>query len=215
MLGYKGFCLFHFFLISTLSFSFLLPFLLNNAGFFFSLVGLIVSRDFSFVTFHFIQLLLRSSILPLFFDFSIFFVAMVLIKECDEMGRDIAPITFEEEFRLWRDSMRHAKRPNGSISWVVFEQEYFGHSLLGGSSSSSDSESDDFDSSDSDCVFLYSTPGPLHKREICLYSPQYRSVEGIFYILCHQVNRRWKRFLRKFFGQYLFILTRSISIFLK
>lgn len=42
-----------------------------------------------------------------FFKFRIC-VAMVLIRECDEMGRIISPVTSDEKSRLWEDSMNHA-----------------------------------------------------------------------------------------------------------
>lgn len=89
------------------------------------------------------------------------------------MGREIAPVTYEEKSMLWRDSMKHAKRQDGSITKKVFEQGYFGYTLLGGllSSSDSDSESDSSVGSDSDFVFLYTTQESLHRKEIFLYSP--------------------------------------------
>lgn len=47
---------------------------------------------------------------------------MVLIRECDEIGWDIAPVTSEEKSRLWMDSMRHAKRHDGLINWNFFRR---------------------------------------------------------------------------------------------
>jgi len=82
------------------------------------------------------------------------------------MGRVISPVTRDEKTRLWESSMDHATRPDGSVNWVVFKQDYFGYTIIGDLSSSSGSDSD---SSDSDCVFLYATSGSDHMKEVCHY----------------------------------------------
>lgn len=85
------------------------------------------------------------------------------------MGRDIAPVTREERYRLFSASMKHATMPNRYVNWAVFEKGYFRHQVIGGSSSSSDSDKNS--SFGSDCIFMYENPGFPQRREICRYSP--------------------------------------------
>jgi len=72
---------------------------------------------------------------------------MVLIMKCDDAGRVVEPVSFEEKCRLWKASMNL----DGSVDWVVLEEGYHKHSLIG--ELSSDSESDD-DSTDIECILL-------------------------------------------------------------
>ena len=80
---------------------------------------------------------------------------MVVIRECDERGREIYPSDPLKRARLQRDCLKHASRPNGLIDWEAYNSSYFGHVTF--SDLSSESSSDDSD--DSDCVFLYATSG--------------------------------------------------------
>jgi len=87
---------------------------------------------------------------------------MVVIRECDERGKEIRPVDPLERAKLQRDCLRHATRPNDVIDWEAYSSSYFGHL----STSDLSSESDSDDSHDSDCVFLYSTS----RKEIVAYA---------------------------------------------
>ena len=80
---------------------------------------------------------------------------MVVIRECDERGREIYPADPLDRARLQKECLKHATRPNGAIDWEAYNSSYFGHMTF--SDLSSESASDDSD--DSDCVFLYATSG--------------------------------------------------------
>jgi len=60
-----------------------------------------------------------------------------------------------ERANLQRDCLRHAMRQNGVIDWEAYDSSYFGHMSF----SDLSNESASGDSDDSDCVFLYATPG--------------------------------------------------------
>ncbi len=97
---------------------------------------------------------------------------MVVIRECDERGKEIRPLDPLERAKLQRDCLRYATRPNGVIDWEAYSSSYFGHLSMSDLSSESDSD----DSHDSDCVFLYSTSG----KEIVAYAtPQMTCGKGI------------------------------------
>jgi len=87
---------------------------------------------------------------------------MLVIRECDERGREIRPVDPLERAKLQRECLRHATRPNGVIDWEAYSSSYFGHLSMSDLSSESDSD----DSHDSDCVFLYSTSG----KEVVAYA---------------------------------------------
>ena len=91
----------------------------------------------------------------------------------------LEPVSFEEKCRLWRDSINHSKISDGTIDWVVFEQGYYGNSLLGELSYSS--VSDEHEISDNDCVFFYSSPGLLCRRGI-FYSMYSSKSEGEVFV---------------------------------
>jgi len=80
---------------------------------------------------------------------------MVVIRECDEWGREILPVDPLERANLQRDCLRHATRRNGFIDWEAYDSSYFGHMSFLDLSSESGSD----DSDDSDRVFLYKTLG--------------------------------------------------------
>jgi len=80
---------------------------------------------------------------------------MVVIRECDERGREVRPADPLERASLKRDFLRHVTRRNGIIDWEAYRSSYFGHMSI----SNFSSESDISDSDDNDCVFLYSTSG--------------------------------------------------------
>jgi len=63
---------------------------------------------------------------------------------------------------LRKTCLRHATQPNGVIDWDAYEAVLLGHMILIDPLSGSSSGN----SSDSDCVFLYSTPGSTQGREI-------------------------------------------------
>ena len=65
--------------------------------------------------------------------------------------------------QLSRDCLRQATRPNGLIDWGVYQLGLYGEKLFGDTSSGSSDNS----GSDSDCVFLYATPGTYPKEDIC------------------------------------------------
>jgi len=78
---------------------------------------------------------------------------MVVIRECDERGRELRPSDHLERANLQRDCLRQATRRNGVIDWEEYDSSYFGNMSF--SDLSNESDSGDFD--DSDCVFLYAT----------------------------------------------------------
>jgi len=80
---------------------------------------------------------------------------MVVIRECDERGRELRPTDPLERDNLQRDCLRHVMRRNGVIDWEAYDSSYFGHMSF----SNLSSESDSGDSDDSDCVFLYANSG--------------------------------------------------------
>jgi len=88
---------------------------------------------------------------------------MVVIRECDASDRVVVPLTAEAKRELWNQCIKHAKHPDGTFDLNALETGYFGHPLFSDLFTSSDSDGDS--SSDSDCVFLYSSPGPSHFRE--------------------------------------------------
>jgi hypothetical protein len=99
---------------------------------------------------------------------------MVIIRECDEMGREFFPTDPEEKSKskLMNDHLKHVTRPNGSIDWEAFELGYFSHRIIEELSSDNDSSSgDSYDNTDIDCVFLYSTPGNTRRGDIFVYLP--------------------------------------------
>jgi len=97
---------------------------------------------------------------------------MVVIRECDERGREILPVDPLERAKLHRDCLRHATRPNGIIDWEAYGSSYFGHLAMPDLSSESDSDN----SHDSDCVFLYSTSG---KEVVAYATPQMTRGKGV------------------------------------
>jgi len=97
---------------------------------------------------------------------------MVVIRECDERGREIYPADPLERAQLRRDCLRHATRPNGLIDWEAYDSSYFGHMTF--SNLSTESSSDDYD--DSDCVFLYATSG---KEIVACAEPQMPRRKGV------------------------------------
>jgi len=100
------------------------------------------------------------------------FCAMVVIRECDERGRELRPVDPLERAKLQWDCLRHATRQNDIIDWEAYNLSYFSHMSM--SDLSSESDSDDYD--DSDCVFLYSTSG----KEVVVYvTPQRMQGKGV------------------------------------
>jgi len=97
---------------------------------------------------------------------------MVVIRECDERGRELRPVDPLERAKLQRDCLRHATRQNGVIEWEAYGLSYFGHMSV----SDLSSESDSGDSDDSDCVFLYSTSG---KEVVAHVTPQMMQGKGV------------------------------------
>lgn len=89
--------------------------------------------------------------------------AMVILRDCDELGRVISPITKEEKRELWNQAIRHAKRPNGTIDLEILKTNYLGHPLFSNLSTSSDS--DGGNNTDSDCVLLFSSSRSSHDRQ--------------------------------------------------
>jgi len=87
---------------------------------------------------------------------------MIVIRECDERGRESRPVDPLERAKLHRDYLRHAMRQNNVIDWEAYNSSYFGHLSMLDLSSERDSD----DSDDSDCVFLYSTSG----KEVVAYA---------------------------------------------
>lgn len=105
--------IFPFFFFSCL-FHFALPILVPSIG---------VFSFHAFSTFSRAELLVVSDMLPFFSFYFVVrfccrFVVMVLISECDDAGRVVKPVSFEEKCRLWKSSMIHVKYPAGSsIGW--------------------------------------------------------------------------------------------------
>jgi len=97
---------------------------------------------------------------------------MVVIRECDERGREIYPADPLERAQLRRDCLRHATRRNGLTDWEAFDSSYFGHMTFSDLSSKSGSD----DSDDSDCIFLYATSG---KEIVARVSPQMMRGRGV------------------------------------
>jgi len=102
----------------------------------------------------------------------VFSFTMVVIRECDERGRELGPIDPLEKAKLQRDCLRHVTRQNDIIDWEAYGSSYFGHMSV--SDLSSESDSGDYD--DSDCVFLYSTSG---KEVIAHVIPQMTRAKGV------------------------------------
>ena len=45
---------------------------------------------------------------------------MVVIRDCDDMGYEIHPVTVEEKSELRKVCLNHARRPDGSVDWEAF-----------------------------------------------------------------------------------------------
>jgi len=88
---------------------------------------------------------------------------MVVLRDCNESGMVISPTDSEGRDKLQRDCLRHATSPNWVIDWDVFQIALLCHKFSDDLSSDSSSS----DGSDSDCVFLYSTLGPIQDKEVC------------------------------------------------
>ncbi|KEH33519.1 hypothetical protein MTR_3g045050 [Medicago truncatula] len=87
---------------------------------------------------------------------------MVVVRECDEKGRELSPSDPLDRQKLRLQCLKHAARKNGLIDWEVYDSTYFSHMNFSDISSESDcSESDDID-----CVLIYSTPGDSFGKEI-------------------------------------------------
>jgi len=97
---------------------------------------------------------------------------MVVIRECDERGRELRLADPLERANIQRDCLRHTTRRNGFIDWEAYDSSYFGHMSF--SDLSSESDSGDFD--DSDCVFLYATSG---KEVVAHVNPQMTRGKGV------------------------------------
>jgi len=96
---------------------------------------------------------------------------MVLIRECDEVGKLIYPTDPAERDRLKKDCLRHATGPNRIIDWDVYNLGFYREDLFGDLSSESSVTS----GSDSDCVFLSATSGTNCMEddflELCPFQP--------------------------------------------
>ncbi|RHN41169.1 hypothetical protein MtrunA17_Chr8g0363161 [Medicago truncatula] len=97
---------------------------------------------------------------------------MVVVRECDESGREVFPSDPLDRQRLRLQCLNHATRKNGLIDWKVYDSTYFSHMTF----SDISSESDCSDSDDSDCVLLYSTSGdPLGQGKTTTILPKMTS----------------------------------------
>lgn len=87
---------------------------------------------------------------------------MVVVRECDESGREVFPSDPLDRQKLRLQCLNHATQKNGLIDWKVYDSTYFSHMTF----SDISSESGCSDSDNSDCVLLYSTSGTSRGKEI-------------------------------------------------
>ncbi|AES78524.2 hypothetical protein MTR_7g032790 [Medicago truncatula] len=87
---------------------------------------------------------------------------MVVVRECDERGRELPPSNPLDRQKLRLQCLKHDTRKNGLIDWKVYDSTYFSHMNFSDISSESDCSKSD----DSDCVLLYSTSGDSFGKEI-------------------------------------------------
>ncbi|KEH26360.1 hypothetical protein MTR_6g053030 [Medicago truncatula] len=88
---------------------------------------------------------------------------MVVVRECDERGRELPPSNPLDRQKLRLQCLKHATRGSGLIDWKVYDYTYFSHMTF--SDISSESDCSEYD--DSDCVLLYSTSGdPLGQEDV-------------------------------------------------